>query len=78
MSVAGRLINAVAQPIIARGGGVSVTPSIGIAVSTPGHDPRELVREALEALGHAKEAGPARAAVYDPSQRDNRLPPLSR
>jgi len=52
-----------------------VTASIGIGLSTSGWEPpAQIIRRADAAMYHAKEAGKARHAVFDPSANESTSP----
>jgi diguanylate cyclase (GGDEF)-like protein/PAS domain S-box-containing protein len=61
-----RVHGAFSRPIPTRGGLVSVTGSVGVAVARePGVDPEDLIRDADVALRRAKSQGVGRAEVFD-------------
>jgi diguanylate cyclase (GGDEF)-like protein/PAS domain S-box-containing protein len=63
------LMSALDAPMTIRGHQHTVTVSVGVAVSGPGHaHPDEVLREADQALLRAKRQGRARVEVYDPDQ----------
>jgi len=64
-----RLLGALHQPPL-RVGDVTVTPSIGLAISYEGVAPEQLLREADAAMYHAKRAGGARWERFGPRLRD--------
>jgi diguanylate cyclase (GGDEF)-like protein/PAS domain S-box-containing protein len=66
--LASRVANALRQPIDLGGHEVTVTASIGIAVSVAGADtPGDLLRNADLAMYHAKTRGSGESSVFDPS-----------
>ncbi len=68
--IGGRLLQAIAEPMVLDAGEVVVTTSIGIAVGKRADEsPDELVRAADIALYRAKEDGRARYVVFDRSMR---------
>jgi diguanylate cyclase (GGDEF)-like protein/PAS domain S-box-containing protein len=65
--VAERILAALAEPLIAGGEAVAVTPSIGIVVNALGDDaPDELLRRADLAMYAAKAGGKGRWQLYEP------------
>jgi diguanylate cyclase (GGDEF)-like protein/PAS domain S-box-containing protein len=64
-----RLLNALHQPPL-RVGDVTVTVSMGLAVSYEGAAAEQLLREADAAMYHAKRAGGARWELFDSRLRD--------
>ncbi len=72
MCLAERFLDRLRQPFVLNGHAVSLTASIGVSLSTPGHSwPNELLREADVALYQAKAAGKARVALYEPAMADH-------
>ena len=68
LAVGSRIIGHLQVPILLEGHEVSITASIGIALSTSSLDqPDDLLRDADIALYEAKEKGKARCAVFDVS-----------
>ncbi|HZO24589.1 MAG TPA: EAL domain-containing protein [Chloroflexota bacterium] len=68
IEVARRISNTMTEPLVLNGRELFVTFSIGIALSTPGHDrPDTLLRNADLAMYRAKANGKARFQVFDPS-----------
>lgn len=64
--VAERVVACLGEPAAVAGHQLSVTTSIGIALSTPGADrPHDLLRAADLAMYRAKDSGKARYAVFD-------------
>jgi diguanylate cyclase (GGDEF)-like protein len=63
--VAGRLMNALAQPFLVAGVEVSVTASIGVAMAEAGVTPEQLLRRADGAMYGAKRHGRAQFEFYD-------------
>jgi len=70
LSVAGRMVDAVRQPVILNGRELHVTVSLGVLLSCDGVTPREAVRDADVALYYAKAAGRDQIQVFEPSMRD--------
>ena len=62
-TVAGRIIDAVRQPILVGGTSVTVTASVGIAAARSGLTPDELLREADSAMYRAKSLGRDQASL---------------
>jgi diguanylate cyclase (GGDEF)-like protein/PAS domain S-box-containing protein len=74
MTLAQRVLDEVARPILLTEGEVFVTTSIGIAVSGgEAESPQTLVRDADTAMYRAKDAGRARAAFFDERVRARSL-----
>ena len=68
IEVARRISNTMTEPLVLNGRELFITFSIGIALSTPGHDrPDTLLRNADLAMYRAKANGKARFQVFDPS-----------
>lgn len=68
ISTAERIMACLQAPVTVAGHDIVVTPSIGIAVSSPEHEgPDELLREADVAMYRAKGTGKARYHVFDAS-----------
>src|SRR5262245_12003238 len=68
IDIARRIISTMTEPIVLSGRELFVTFSIGIALSTPGHDrPDTLLRNADLAMYRAKANGKARFQLFDPS-----------
>ena len=68
--LADRIIRAVTEPFTEAGRDLSVTCSVGIAVtSEAATEPDRLLREADAAMYGAKKAGGGRARTYDPAHR---------
>jgi diguanylate cyclase (GGDEF)-like protein len=64
--VAGRLLTAILAPFVFNGRDVSLSPSIGIALSATGYrNPEEALRDADAALYRAKSLGKSRCEVFD-------------
>jgi diguanylate cyclase (GGDEF)-like protein/PAS domain S-box-containing protein len=63
--VAGRLMNAFAQPFVIAGVEVSVSASIGVAMAQAGVSPEQLLRRADSAMYGAKSRGRAQFEFYD-------------
>ncbi len=63
--VATRVADALREPFLLGGLPVSVTASIGIALSTPESDAETLLRDADAAMYRAKDAGRDRAVLFD-------------
>ena len=63
--LAHRLLGSFAEPVPIEDRSVSVTGSIGIAVSEPGDDHLDTLRKAEIALHRAREAGGGRVALHD-------------
>ena len=71
IAVAERLQQALAEPFALEGQNVTVTASMGIAMSSMTHDSAdELIRGADIALSKAKAEGRAHYEVFDPAARD--------
>jgi diguanylate cyclase (GGDEF)-like protein/PAS domain S-box-containing protein len=68
VALAERLRAAVRGPLETGGRSLSLTASIGIAVSEPGRTAADLLGEATTALHHAKELGRDRWALADPGR----------
>jgi diguanylate cyclase (GGDEF)-like protein len=65
-----RILRRIAEPHVEDGHDLSVTCSVGIAVThDPFIEPDQLVRDADEAMHEAKRAGRNRCRVYDAAQR---------
>ena len=70
--VAKRLITEVTRPFDLNGHEVSVSTSIGIAISTTGYESAaEILRDADTAMYRAKIQGKARYEIFDPTMRDH-------
>src|SRR5690606_34108846 len=68
VEVARRISAAMTEPFMLNGRELFATFSIGIALSSPGHDrPDTLLRNADLAMYRAKANGKARFQVFDPS-----------
>jgi diguanylate cyclase (GGDEF)-like protein/PAS domain S-box-containing protein len=67
--VAQRVLNEFEAPFCVEGHQVFATVSIGIALSSSGETPEDLLRNADTAMYHAKAAGKARFAVFDAGMR---------
>jgi diguanylate cyclase (GGDEF)-like protein/PAS domain S-box-containing protein len=68
VEIARRISDTMTEPIVLNGRELFPTFSIGIALSTPGHDrPDTLLRNADLAMYRAKANGKARFQVFDPS-----------
>jgi diguanylate cyclase (GGDEF)-like protein len=69
--IAGRVLDALRQPITVQQREMYVTASIGIAPASAGRtDPVELLRDADVAMYAAKSEGKARYSVYEPSMHE--------
>lgn len=63
-----RLLDVIAQPINVAGIEVSITTAIGVAVSRPDREhPEQAVRHADLAMYHAKQRGPGRYHLHEPT-----------
>jgi diguanylate cyclase (GGDEF)-like protein/PAS domain S-box-containing protein len=71
-----RLQGSLARPFDAGGRDVFVTASIGIAVGNGDGRPDDLLRDADTAMYHAKAAGKAQFAVFEPSMRERAVATL--
>ena len=68
--VAGRLVDALVEPFDIDGHEVSISASIGVAVSQHGDEtPEELLRDAVAAMHRARELGGGRFEAFDVSLR---------
>jgi diguanylate cyclase (GGDEF)-like protein/PAS domain S-box-containing protein len=68
--VAQRVVAAMAQPFVVRGGETYVGASVGIALSGTGDETADaLLRDADAAMYHAKDAGRGRIEVFDDAMR---------
>jgi diguanylate cyclase (GGDEF)-like protein/PAS domain S-box-containing protein len=67
--VAERILKQLASPFSVDGREVFVTVSVGIALSSSGSSPSEMLRNADTAMYHAKARGKARFEVFDESMR---------
>jgi len=70
LAVAGRLLDAVRQPIVVEGQRVQLSGSVGVAVSHPGMGAEVLLRNADAAMYQAKEQGKNRVALFDDELRE--------
>jgi diguanylate cyclase (GGDEF)-like protein/PAS domain S-box-containing protein len=68
--LAQRLLHDVAQPVVALGVRVTLTASVGLALSDHTTDPERLLGDADLALYHAKNQGRNRAVWFHPTHRD--------
>jgi diguanylate cyclase (GGDEF)-like protein/PAS domain S-box-containing protein len=68
--VAKRILDKLDPPFQLDGRQVFATVSIGIALSSSGHTPEDLLRNADTAMYHAKARGKARFAVFDEGMRE--------
>ncbi len=78
MQVADRVHRSLAEEFAIDGHVLFVTASIGIALSGPGINPPELLRNADIAMYDAKRRGPGRCAVFDESMHMQVVTRLSR
>jgi diguanylate cyclase (GGDEF)-like protein/PAS domain S-box-containing protein len=69
VEIAERLLSALQQPFPVHGNTLSVGVSIGVALSSPGVDPAELLANADVAMYEAKERGRGCLAVFDDGMR---------
>jgi len=69
LSIAGRVVDAVRQPLVLQGRELHVTVSVGVLLSCEGVTPGEAVRDADVALYYAKSAGRNQIQVFEPSMR---------
>jgi diguanylate cyclase (GGDEF)-like protein/PAS domain S-box-containing protein len=67
--VAERILKDLNRPFRIEGRQVFAGVSIGVALSTPGDTPEELLRNADTAMYHAKTSGKSRLAVFDDGMR---------
>ena len=68
--VAGRLVDALVEPFDIDGHEVSISASVGVAVSQHGDEtPEELLRDAVAAMHRARELGGGRFEAFDVSLR---------
>jgi diguanylate cyclase (GGDEF)-like protein len=74
MSLAGRVIDAVSEPIEFRGRPVQVGASVGVAVRQPGESASAVLREADTAMYAAKVQGKGRYVMFEPHMRDALAP----
>jgi diguanylate cyclase (GGDEF)-like protein/PAS domain S-box-containing protein len=71
VAAADRLAAVVAEPIEAEGGALSLTVSVGIALSGNIYrGPEDMLRDAQLAMARAKAAGRSRVEVFDEAQRE--------
>ncbi|GAB1640627.1 putative bifunctional diguanylate cyclase/phosphodiesterase [Krasilnikovia sp. MM14-A1259] len=70
ISVAQRIIDALAEPVDTGGTQVLTRGSVGIAVAGPDRDPTDLLRQADVAMYAAKNRGKGQFAVFDDSMQD--------
>jgi diguanylate cyclase (GGDEF)-like protein/PAS domain S-box-containing protein len=68
--VAQRILDGLASPFNLDGHQVFATVSVGIALSSPGDSPEDLLHNADTAMYNAKAAGKARFAVFDQGMRE--------
>ncbi|HEY3823330.1 MAG TPA: EAL domain-containing protein [Bryobacteraceae bacterium] len=68
--VAQRILDELESPFRLAGRQVFATASVGIALSSSGNTPEDLLRNADTAMYHAKARGKARFAVFDDGMRD--------
>ena len=68
--VAQRILDELQSPFHLCGRQVFATASVGIALSSPGSTPEDLLRNADTAMYHAKAGGKARFAVFDEGMRE--------
>jgi EAL domain-containing protein (putative c-di-GMP-specific phosphodiesterase class I) len=68
--VAQRILDELESPFRLSGRQVFATVSVGIALSSSGNTPEELLRNADTAMYHAKAEGKARFAVFDQGMRE--------
>ncbi len=73
---AARLQASLVRPFEAGGRGVFVTASIGIALGNGDGRPDDLLRDADTAMYHAKAAGKAQSAVFEPEMRERAVATL--
>ncbi|MGC1419147.1 MAG: EAL domain-containing protein [Acidimicrobiales bacterium] len=67
--IASRIVEGVRAPFVMEGRDLSVTCSVGIAITSDSHaDPEQLLREADEAMYEAKATGRDHHRVFDPSR----------
>ena len=69
-SVAAAITTAFNRPLLLDGREVDNTASIGVACSQPGDDTEQLLRNADIAMYHAKLAGKARFAMFEPHMQE--------
>jgi diguanylate cyclase (GGDEF)-like protein len=69
LAVAGRVADALSDPLVLDGEHRYVTASVGLSFSGPGDDAHALLRDADAAMYRAKELGKARCEVFDESMR---------
>jgi diguanylate cyclase (GGDEF)-like protein len=73
--VADRLLKAVLAPFAFNGKDVTLSPSIGVALSATGYrDPEDALRDAAAALHRAKSLGKSRCEVFDTAILESRSP----
>jgi predicted signal transduction protein with EAL and GGDEF domain len=70
VTVARRIIGALAEPLAIAGSDVAVQGSIGIALGSPGQTASEIMRSADLAMYRAKGEGKGRYALYEPSMHE--------
>lgn len=63
----GTLVEVGSRPVWAADVELQPSISVGVAIATPGVEPRELLRRSDVALYRAKQSGRRRAAVYEPA-----------
>src|SRR5690606_38005862 len=70
-AISERVVNALQQPFETSSRPVTLTASMGIAISQPtGQQAGNLLRDATAALDYARNAGGARAVVFENRMRD--------
>lgn len=69
VTVARRILGAVAEPVEVDGVSHVVTASVGVALARPGEDPEHALRDADAAMYRAKAGGKDRHAMYDDTLR---------
>jgi diguanylate cyclase (GGDEF)-like protein/PAS domain S-box-containing protein len=73
LAVAGRVSEALADPLVLDGEHRYVSASVGMSFAAPGSDAQALLRDADAAMYRAKEMGKGRCEIFDESMRRHAL-----
>ena len=77
ITVARRILDAMAEPLVIEGSHVTVQGSVGIAIDAGGQTATELMRSADLAMYRAKSEGKGRYALYEPAMHEHVLERLA-